>query len=290
MSQKVVKSFKKDFAPMLFYFDLISTKIFRPPILPLPLRIDRLYSGDRTAFIHPNFDDLKNKLNKLDLKLNYQKFITIGLNNFINYAKSKIINLTPRDYSSHLKRETIKKWFNASCNIIFYNPDLEKDLTFIISEFIDLVSYFIHNDEEIESPIIKKHLINHCKKLITYFRNKIENNKITIIEDRKEKIVKLSKERKSKFYPDIIEHDIVLLEDYRVKKMNFIPYLIYDDILDCYSYNKKLLIEGKKQPYNLELWIRNHIINKRSNIKNINWDVCDLSNFDISKVNIDKLI
>ena len=290
MTEKVIKSFKKDFAPMLFYFDLVPSEVFDPPVMPLPLRIDRLYSGNRTAFIHPDFYELENQLDNFNLKFNYAHFLETGLKNFIQYARKKVSSLQLRDYSTRLKTESIIDWFNSSCEIVFYNPDLEKDLTFILRDFIKLIATYFQKDLSNDSLRTKELLIEHCDKMIKYFRNKIEKNQITIIKEQEKENVKLSIERKSKFYPDIIEHDVVFLENYKVKKMKFVPYLIYDDILECYSYNKKLLTEGKESFYSIELWKRNHIINKRSNIKSTNLDDYDLSKFDISKVNIDKLL
>ncbi|GAJ01104.1 unnamed protein product, partial [marine sediment metagenome] len=57
------------------------------------------------------------------------------------------------------------------------------------------------------------------------------------------KTVELYSEKKEKYYPKIITIKI----DKKLK-MNFVPYLVYDDILDIFSYNKKILLEGKQTP------------------------------------------
>ncbi|TFF99018.1 MAG: hypothetical protein EU541_06005 [Promethearchaeota archaeon] len=288
MSDYLIKSFKDDFAPILFYFDIFSTEIFKHPILPLPLRIDRLYNGDTTAFIYPNAHQIQTQLNELDLVLNYYNFYKIGLNNFVKYSKLNYSKLK-NDFSD-LKNETIKEWFRLSCDIVVHNPDLEKDLTFMISEFINLYSIYLKKGIKMDSACLKELLIDHCDKIVDYFRNKIEKNEIITVKDKEEQIVELYKERRSKFYPDIIEHDVVILNNYKVRKMKFVPYLIYDDILDCYTYNKKLLLEGEKESYPLDLWQVNQIINKRSNIENINKEIYDLKYFNISEVNLDNIL
>ena len=47
--------------------------------------------------------------------------------------------------------------------------------------------------------------------------------------------------------------------------MGFVPYLIYDDLLDSFYYNKKLLINTTDKTINLKVYEDNDIINKTSN-------------------------
>ncbi|KKL99533.1 hypothetical protein LCGC14_1813490, partial [marine sediment metagenome] len=37
-----LKSYKKDLAPIGFYFDIFATEIFKIPVMPVPMRIDKL--------------------------------------------------------------------------------------------------------------------------------------------------------------------------------------------------------------------------------------------------------
>ena len=69
--------------------------------------------------------------------------------------------------------------------------------------------------------------------------------------------------------------------------MNFIPYLIYDDILDIFSYNKKILLEGKQTPVDIIIWKNNRIINKDTNI---NYNKVLLKDFELEKIDIERVL
>ncbi len=73
------------------------------------------------------------------------------------------------------------------------------------------------------------------------------------------------------------------------KNMNFVPYLIYDDVIDVFSYNKKLLSEGSKNQINLKIWNNNDIIYKLSNIEKFNPE-CDLKNFKLELIDLEHLL
>jgi len=69
--------------------------------------------------------------------------------------------------------------------------------------------------------------------------------------------------------------------------MNFVPYLIYDDILDIFSYNKKLLHEGKQFPLNMTIWKNKGIINKRSKL---NDNYFHPQNFELQKISLNNIL
>ncbi|GAI91334.1 unnamed protein product [marine sediment metagenome] len=84
-----LKSFKRDLAPVGFYFDIFATEIFKIPVMPVPMRIDKLTNGDLTLFILPDIGNLNKLLKKLGLTINFKIFFSLGISNFINFAKGK---------------------------------------------------------------------------------------------------------------------------------------------------------------------------------------------------------
>ena len=48
--------------------------------------------------------------------------------------------------------------------------------------------------------------------------------------------------------------------------MVFIPYLIYDDLIDVFFYNQKMLVERAKIPIDIQIFEHYEIIIKGSNI------------------------
>ena len=51
----------------------------------------------------------------------------------------------------------------------------------------------------------------------------------------------------------------------KTSELGFVPYLIYDDLLDSFYYNKKLLSNTLDDAINLKVYEDNEIINKTSN-------------------------
>ena len=52
----------------------------------------------------------------------------------------------------------------------------------------------------------------------------------------------------------------------KTSELGFVPYLIYDDLLDSFYYNKKLLSNTLDDAINLKVYEDKEIINKTSNI------------------------
>ncbi|MFW9770607.1 MAG: hypothetical protein ACFFEO_00355, partial [Candidatus Thorarchaeota archaeon] len=75
----------------------------------------------------------------------------------------------------------------------------------------------------------------------------------------------------------------------KVYEMGFVPYLIYEDLLDCFSYNLNLL-KTKDYTINLKVYKDNLIINKRSNISDIEVFKQNIRTFKMQDIDLDKLL
>lgn len=262
-----LRTFKKDLAPIGFYFDIFSTDIFQIPILPIPMRIDKLSNGEPTLFITPNREKLEKVFKRLNLEVNFHLFYTMGITNFLNYANLKQKELTLRG----LDNDKIRKWWKASNNMSAINPDLAKSFTFITSQFLKTYSYIDKNnlDPTQNKDEYKNRLIKYCDSVIKYFRNKIEKNIFFIKNEDKIEMEKLYLERKQKYYPLVIKLPVNNLVTNKTSELGFVPYLIYDDLLDSFHYNKNLLKNTTDDAINLKVYEDNEIINKTSNIDDI---------------------
>ncbi len=277
-SPSKLKSFKRDLAPVGFYFDLFATEIFKIPVMPVPMRIDKLTNGDLTLFILPDHGKLNKLLKRLGLTINFKNFFLLGISNFINFAKGKYKEIIHRN----LEQEMIIKWFENSRLIKTEIPILTEAYTYLLLEFLKTFSTI---EEKGLNPSLEGYtteLLRYCDKIISYTREKIENNVILIKEEGSIKTVKLYLEKKEKYYPQIITIKID-----KKTKMNFIPYLIYDDILDIFSYNRILINEGKQIPIDMTIWKCNGIINKYSTTNYSNGYVRDL---DLEKIDIEDVL
>ncbi len=278
-----LKSYKKDLAPIGFYFDIFATEIFKIPVMPVPMRIDKLTNGDLTLFIFPDVKNLNKLLKKLNLAFNTKTFFLHGISNLINFAKSEYKKITKRN----LKHEIIIKWFENSKVIITEIPSFTELYTYLLLEFLKTFSNIEEKGLNASPEEYTTELILYCDRIIKYAKEKIENNLVLIKVDGSLKTEQLYLEKKGKYYPQIISIPISNLNIKKKAKMSFIPYLIYDDILDIFSYNKKLLHESKQLPLDMTIWKNKGIINKRSKLDK---NYFQQQNFELQKISLDNIL
>ena len=257
------KDHKKDIAPIGFFFDLIPTDLFKVPILPIPMRIDKVVKGEITYFIKFNTAKLYSLFKELNLFIDFKLFFIFGIRNLLDYAKKNSNEIALHSF----RKDLVRKWLYNSISVEIDIPDLTEDLTYLLSEFLKTYSFI--NDLDVKDERYIKELINYCDRSIAYFQERLESNSIRIKSNGAYKEEKIYFIKKSKYYPRVIEIDI---EKFRggekniVKKMRFVPYLIYDDILETFFYNKKLLSSHQQKPYNLALFNEKGIILKYTTI------------------------
>ena len=257
-----VKSFKKDIAPIGFYFDIFPTDFCEIPILPLPLRIDKISNGEPTVIITPNINKIQALCKKLKLDFDLQRFYFIGIKNLINYAKLKIKEITLRD----LEPKLIRQWWEKSKNLIAYNSDLSDAFTFIILEYLKIFNYFYESNFDENQQDYTNILLTYFSQMVEYFRDKIENNILLTCYKNKVKESKIYFEKRRNIFPNIVDLQIYDKANKKFKVMGFVPYLIYDDLLDCFFYNKTLLKKHQKKAINLKVYEDNLIIKKGSTL------------------------
>ena len=258
-----LRSNKKEIAVIGLYFDVFDTNLFTIPILPLPIRVDKVTNEEPTCFVHPNLDKLNEISKALGLTINYETYFLFGIKNFINYAKETYKSITYRS----LPKEFILRWYENSISTVIEIPSLIKDYTFIISEFLKTYSTIENLKVSPEEDRYFDELIRYCERMVNYFKNALESNSIRIKINQEIKEEKIYTERKNKYYPIPVYIDVSYGKDSKLKKRVLIPYLIYDDLIDVFFYNHKMLVERKKNPINLKIYENNGIIIKGQNTK-----------------------
>jgi len=126
-------------------------------------------------------------------------------------------------------------------------------------------------------------MINHCEEII-------DDNRFIINKGNVEEEVKLVKEKKNKYYPEIVSIDVANLSLNKKEKRRFIPYLIYDDLFDCFSYNKKILLENPIIDLSINHWFDNRIINKDPSIDKIKIDKLNFNQINLNLFDIKRLL
>jgi len=255
-----IKSYANDLAPIGFYFDIFSTNLFKIPIMPIPMRIDKLTNGEATYLIPPDYNQLNEVFEKLDIVIDFKIFFLTGVKNLINYAKNKYREITLQTLTDSI----IIKWYENSLTVQTEIPCLTQDFTFLLTEFLYLYCNISEQDLKPDDDDYERLLLQYCEKMIKHFKEKIESNKIQIRYDEIIKTEQLYREKNNKYYPIAIFLKIKNLENNKVRKMRFIPYLIYDDILDVFSYNKKLIIDASTTLFDIGDFNKKQIFNKGS--------------------------
>lgn len=258
-----LRSNKKEIAVIGLYFDVFDTNLFTIPILPLPIRVDKVTNGEPTCFVHPNLNKLNEVSKALGLTINYETYFLFGIKNLIKYAKETYKSITYRQ----LPKEAILKWYENSISTVIEIPSLIKDYTFIISEFLKTYSTIENLKLSPEEDKYFYELIRYCERMVHYFRDVLESNSIQIKINQEIKEEKIYTERKNKYYPIHVYIDVNYGKESKLKKRVLIPYLIYDDLIDVFFYNHKMLVEREKNPISLKIYENNRIIIKGQNIK-----------------------
>jgi len=258
-----LSSNKKEFAPIGFYFDLFSNSLFTIPILPIPMRVDKVTNGEPTCLITLDIDKLKEVSESLDLFIDFKSFYTYGIKNLINYARETYKSITYRK----LKKDALINWYNNSISTQIEIPSLTNDFTFIITSFLETYSNFKSSDFLQDKEFTSNELIKYCEKILTHFRRAMNRNSIHVVINGEIKEEKIYSIKKQKYYPLSVNIDIWDEKNQNSKKGKFIPYLIYDDIIDVFFYNYKLLVNNEKELINLELFEELKILVKNKNLE-----------------------
>ncbi|MHA1673642.1 MAG: hypothetical protein ACTSYI_08430 [Promethearchaeota archaeon] len=218
---------KNDAAPMLFFIDQIQSSSFDNPILPMPLRIDRILTKRSSLFIFPSkraIIQVKDKYFTFD----YGKIYILFLENLLKYAEQKYRTLFYRQIDLRL----VNTWWNLTKDLasrIHGFGDLQAE---ILQSYLDAYQQYLQGKDE------KEALIEHIDHIIKYCNEQVEQNSIQVDYKGKTISKRLYKKKSDRIFPDIYEVDIYNTLKQKTNRKAFVPLFVYDDLLDCYLYNK----------------------------------------------------
>ena len=196
--QHKLKSFKKDIAPIGFFFDIFSDENYPIPILPIPMRIDKLSNGQPTLFISFDFPKLDRICRKYHLDIDYELFFKVGIQNLITTARKKYKEIIIHP----LKDNSIINWYEKSKLMKAEIPSLAKDFTYILSKFIKLYSKFLESSDDSNQIKI---LDDYCEKILNYLKRRLNSNYILTTKDGNpiiKKIIFVREVRPTRFSKD----------------------------------------------------------------------------------------
>ncbi len=319
------KTFKYDAAPFFFYLEVfppdltgfdserdvaILRKSINNPIMPLPMRVDRVFNGELSVLIRPREPLVFPVMDDLKAIINPSKFLQYGIEQLINFTEIRAFDR----FALSLTAQKAEKWWDSTKFLYAKLLDLENDFSAFLKLYIDNLLKAKLNQEDLISAAE-----SYCKGIQTHCEKKIEENSILIetihfqthVRLYTKKIAKFREKMKKveqvQFHPDLINLDIYdlsgvgyandfeslnsSLDPLKPNLLKYIPLLFYDDLLECMLLNVKKLEDGESNLLDPSFLIDENVIilQESKDLKNIKFqDYSWFNSFD--DINFEPLI
>lgn len=319
------KTYKSDAAPFFFFIDIfpLDLKIFdnphllalakhirTNPVMPIPMRVDRVFNGDSSIIIRPN-SPVSFPLNESILAIiNPIPFIQLGIENLLFFTEIRSQQRLLRS----LKEQKAKEWWENTRYLYGNLYQLEEDFSAFLKAYIYTIIKAEINEEDITGAAIEYcEIVNNiCEEKM--LKNKIFVEKKDIQETVKLYRVKTTKRRKKlnvakqiEYHPELIDIEIFNFSEkgfprkenfknnshrsYDSSIMKYIPLLLYDDLQECMLQNLTILEKNEIELLNPSFLLENNVIMllsseklENNNLNRFNW----LS--DLSEVNTEGIL
>ena len=288
------KTFKYDAAPFFFYLEIfppdltsfeserdvaILKKINTNPIMPLPMRVDRVFNGEQSLLIRPRKPFSFTIGNDLNAIINPNAFLQYGVEQLINFTEIRAFE----KFALSITTKKAKKWWDSTKFLYAKLLDLETDFLGFLKSYIDnLLKAKLNNENLIPAAT------NYCRTVQHICEKRIEENTILIETTHLQTQGKLYTKRLAKYrkkmkkieqveiHPELINVDVFdlsqigfinnfnkldsSLDNIKPKLLKYIPLLFYDDLLECMLINLKKLDDGEDNILDPSFLINNNII------------------------------
>lgn len=292
-SKSKFNTFKSDGAPFFFYIDVIPLDISQyemknhikllegvanNSIMPLPLRVDRVFNGESSIVIRPKKPISFSIDDNLIAIVNPTPFIRSGIEKLLIFTEIR----SSEEFVSSLSHANAKKWWETSKYQYGRLTALEEDFAAFLRAYLHtVISAEINEEDLVNAAISYCELIRDvCNKRIDskeFLEETKDKEKIVNLYKKKERNVyrKFKKTREELIYPGFIDIEIV---DTRIngfkeieksqepsakkdsKILKYLPLLFYDDLLECMLQNLQKLKESDVEILNPSYLIANKII------------------------------
>ena len=307
------ETFSHDASPFFFYIDVLPLDLSQydiphhvellkevqsNPIMPLPLRIDRVFSGKSSILIRPR-DPVSFSINENIAIINPQPLIESGIKKLLYFTEVR----ASREFASSLTLANAEVWWNSTKFLYGRLRTLEEDFAAFLKAYI-----FIMVKAKIESEDLISAAVQYCDLIRDICDKRIQEKRITVETKKKEKLVDLYKMKDGKviekrfkrvesklLYPSFVDIEVTNLEsvgfsniDKDLKRksimMKYIPLLFYDDLLECMLQNLESLKDFEGEIIDPSFLLENNMIKlvdkETSNLEQYTW----LKEFDEIKI------
>ena len=306
------KTYKYDAAPFFFFIDVspadtsglkqphyieLIKSIKSNPIMPLPMRVDRVYNAENSILIRPR-EPISFRIGEdLVAAINPNPFIQLGIEKLLYFtevrAREKLYN--------PLSIERANKWWNSTRYLYGNLYSLEED-------FSALSRAYLHTmvKAKIDEEDLVKAATEYCQIITDICNKRIDENYILVgIRGRQRNVLlfqikevmirqKREKVKQTQYHPELVDIEVfdlhergfptnkdeqnILLNELRPRKKKYIPILFYDDLLECMLQNLADLEEGVEDLLDPSFLIDQNVISiqeskdlEKSNAKIFSW-------------------
>jgi len=308
------KTYKSDAAPFFFYieiypfditifegpyFSALIKTIEKNPIVPIPMRVDRVFNGENSVIIRPK-EVISFQISEDQLAvINPTQFLQSGIKSLIYFSELR----SSQQLFKSLSTNNVISWWEATRFIYGNLYRLEEDFSAFLKAYLHtMVRSYVQGDDLVSAAI------QYCQIIENVCKTRMEQNRILIEIEGKQATVKMYKIKNAKHYqklkkiseiqyhPELIDIELFnyssngwpvdmaakTIIDRDVKK--YIPLLFYDDLQECMLLNLKYLEENEKSLLNPSSLIEDKVItiidseNYNEDFKNKNTWLRDFNN------------
>ena len=263
--------------------------------MPLPMRVDRVFNGEKSLLIRPR--------EPITFPLMDSYTATLNPTSFLQYGFEKLLYFTEirghENFFKSLDIEKVQKWWNSTKFLYAKLTRLEEDFSAFIRSYIHTVLRAKLNSEDLLSAAKE-----YCQIVSDICNKRLKENSIMVETKHTDSNVKLYKEKEAKYrekrkrvkriqyHPELVDIDVLdlseigfidylnnkslILNELKPLEIKYIPLLFYDDLLECMLQNLKSLKEGNDNILDPSFLLDNNIIVLNESEKDYSW----LDNFD----------
>jgi len=306
------KTYKFDAAPFFFFIDIFPpdySNINKPnlahlinsvannPIMPLPMRVDRVFNGENSVLIRPR--------EPISFPITEDQTALIDPLLFLQYGFEKLLYFTEvrsrEQFFLSLPYERVSRWWLSTMFQYANLSTLEEDFSAFLRAYLHtIIKATISNEDLVEASK------NYCQLVADICRKRMEQNQVlTEIKGKQDKAKmyrikeatyyrKLKKSKETEYHPELVDiqiYDLTSIGFSKFKEINlsvksdldstiikYIPLLFYDDLLECMLQNLKRIEEKESELLDPSFLLdKKIIITKRQqdsvnlNIDNFSW-------------------
>ncbi|MFX1328012.1 MAG: hypothetical protein ACFE91_07700 [Promethearchaeota archaeon] len=269
------KTYKSDAAPFFFFIDIfplepeifgnprssfLAKQIRNNPIMPLPMRVDRVFNGETSIIIRPNNPTVFPINESVFAIINPIPFFQLGLEKLLFFTEIR----SSEKFSLSLKQKAIKRWWEATRYLYGNLPQIEEDFSAFLRAYLYTMIKAKINEEDIIGAAIE-----YCEIVNNICKERMLRNTILVEINKNQENVKLFKEKtrkyrkklkidmKTEYHPELIDIEVFNFSEKGFSNqgnfkeaieessdryvLKYIPLLFYDDLQECMLQNLKLL-------------------------------------------------